>query len=418
MAKFVITLEENQQALLLKNVLGTVHKNLSDSDVVSFFFEPRHSTIEILCGNEQQSLNFHIPFADPQFRKNFSFSVPRQYLIESSKHKSAHTPLNIAVEKMPEHFVLDVMNIDKLREYIADTTYQPHIDLRQNLSTLPFQTVSKSQLQRILYEIKAHEPLNFVEHNHFDKTLKVQQGDVVQKYSLPNDLEFPISFTFNNFALENLTTTISQAKSNDIELLMHDNKVSFRCDDVLITHCLDGLDTFQQQHPQTFENELTMIVDIYTVKNEIDAYFKSYAEIQQANINYLLIHEKELTLCAYTDHNRNASQVTVHEIVGTDEAQLYLVDLAEFRKVKIKDLTSAEQMKIAVLKSPSGERKLAFYHYRSPIHPYATIKLGSMPHELPTILAAKSRLKAKQQESKASKAKSAQQSDMFGFEDL
>ena len=57
MAKFVITLEENQQALLLKNVLGTVHKNLSDSDVVSFFFEPKHSTIEILCGNEQQSLN-------------------------------------------------------------------------------------------------------------------------------------------------------------------------------------------------------------------------------------------------------------------------------------------------------------------------------------------------------------------------
>lgn len=417
MAKFVITLEENQQALLLKNVLGTVHKNLSDSDVVSFFFEPKHSTIEILCGNEQQSLNFHIPFSDPQFRKNFSFSVPRQYLIESSKHKSAHTPLSIAVDKMPEHFILDVMNIDKLREFIADTTYQPHIDLRQNLSILPFQTVKKAQLQRILYEINSHEPLNFVEYNHFDNTLKVLQGEVVQNFSLTNDLEFPFSFTFNNIALENLTTTISQAKSNDIELLMHDNKVSFRCDDVLITHCLDGLDAFQQQHAQTFENELTMIVDIYTVKNEIDAYFKSYAEIQQANINYLLIHEKELTLCAYTDHNRNASQVTVHEIVGKDEAQLYLVDLAEFRKVKIKDLTSAEQMKIAVLKSPSGERKLAFYHYRSPIHPYATIKLGSMPHELPAILAAKSRLKAKQQASKASNA-SAQQSDMFGFEDL
>ena len=119
MAKFVITFEENQQALLLKNVLGTVHKNLSDSDVVSFFFEPKHSTVEIILGNELQALNFYIPFADPQFRKPFSFSVPRQYLIESSKHKSAHAPLCVAVEKMPEHFVLDIMNIDKLREFIA-----------------------------------------------------------------------------------------------------------------------------------------------------------------------------------------------------------------------------------------------------------------------------------------------------------
>ena len=418
MAKSFIAFDENQQTLLLENVLGSVHKNLSDTDVVSFFFEPKQSTVEIILGNEHQALNFYVPFTDPQFRKSFSFSVPRQYLIESNKHKSKHEPLCISVEKMPEHFVLDVMNIDKLREYIADTTYQPHLDLRQKLGTLPFQKVRKSQLQRLLYELNQYELLNFVEHNHLSKTLKIQHGDTVENYSLPNDLNLPVSFTLNKTALKNIKSAVTQAKSDNIELLMHDNQVSFRCDDVLITHALDGLETFQQKYAQSTDKELTLIVDIYMVKKEIDAYFKNYAEIKQANINYLLIHDKELTLCAYTDHNRNASQVPVHDITGTDKSQLYLVDLSEFRDVEIKDLTNAQQMQIAVLKDASGERKLAFYQRLTPHHPYATIKLESIPHELPTILAAKSRLKAKQQESKASKAKSAQQSDMFGFKDL
>lgn len=61
MAKSFIAFDENQQTLLLENVLGSVHKNLSDTDVVSFFFEPKQSTVEIILGNEHQALNFYVP---------------------------------------------------------------------------------------------------------------------------------------------------------------------------------------------------------------------------------------------------------------------------------------------------------------------------------------------------------------------
>jgi hypothetical protein len=185
-----------------------------------------------------------------------------------------------------------------------------------------------------------------------------------------------------------------------------------------MTNSLVGVDSFKQREAQKYEAELTMVIDFYSFKKEIDAYLKYYRDIKLANTNYLLVDNKELTVCAYTERYHHASPVSVHDISGTDETRLYQIDLSEIKNVLITDLSSADKMKVKVLKNELGERKLGFYNTRNPHHPYASIKVDALPHELPVILAAKQRLQVKEKTNKARTAHETMNEDLFGFDDI
>lgn len=417
MEKFDLTIEYENEIRLLKKEQQNNHRRLSENDVITLFFEPKEAQLDIFVGDDFQSQQFSQALTDCPFRKPFSFSLPRKYLIESSRHRESGMPLCLSIEKERDHYLVDVMYIDRLREYIADTTLAAHIELRNKLREMPFQSVKKSQLERLLHEVNTHEPLNFVEHRHLENCFKIQRGESIEYYAIPSDVTFPISFTLNETALDHLKTATNLATSDTVELLMHDNQFSFRSNNSLLTYSLNGLDAFQQRQPQPYSAELSMIIDIFQFKKEIDNNEK-HDEIRESNINYLLIHEQGLTICAYTDHNHHARNIQVHQINDVDEAKLYLVDLSELRKVRIKDLTTADRMKIAVLKNDSGERNLAFYHARDPHHPYTMVKLEFLPSELPTMLSAKSRLQAKPGKNKQQKEKDTKQQDLFGYDNL
>lgn len=417
MENYALTIEYENEIRLLKKEKKNNHRYLSENDVITFFFEPKTSTVDIFVGDDFQSQQFSQSLTDFPFRKPFSFSLPRKYLIEASRHRKSGIPLCLYIEKESDHYLVDVMYIDRLREYLADTTLAAHIELRNKLREMPFQTVKKSQLEKLLHEVNTHEPLNFVEHRHLENCFKIQRGESIEYYAIPSDVIFPISFTLNETALDHLKTATKLAKTDTVELLMHDNQFSFRSDNILLTYQLDGLDAFQQRQPQPLTTELSMVIDIFQFKEEIDDNDK-YDEIRASNINYLLVHEQKLTICAYTDHSHHALEVQVHQINDADEAKLYLVDLSEIKKLRIKDLTTANQMKISVVKNDIGERNLAFYHARDPHHPYAMVKLEYLPSELPTMLSAKARLQAKPQKNEEQKEKVMKQQDMFGYDNL
>ncbi len=418
--EFFITIDRDQLQPLLKSIESANLRSRGEWDCVSFFIEPSksQSLVDIIVGNENQVQQSTLSIDNVPFRKAFSFSVPAPYLLECSRQKKPGESLTLSVSKENERYTIDVTEIEKLRECVSNPPSKEHEKYREKMKNLSFISVQKTKLDRLLYEIDNYAPLNFVEVKSDNNELKIQRKEIVEYYALPEQVSFPFDLTLNTTSLSDLKMLSQKTNAKNIEIIMHDEEVSFRAGDIVITNSLVGVDSFKQREAQKHEAELTMVIDFYSFKKEIDAYLKYYRDIKLANTNYLLVDNKELTVCAYTERYHHASPVSVHDISGTDETRLYQIDLSEIKNVLITDLSGADKMKVKVLKNELGERKLGFYNTRNPHHPYASIKVDSLPHELPVILAAKQRLQIKEKTNKARTAHETMNEDLFGFDDI
>jgi len=56
--------------------------------------------------------------------------------------------------------------------------------------------------------------------------------------------------------------------------------------------------------------------------------------------------------------------------IGCDKPMLYSINLSQLTKVKIKDITSADHMKIAALVNGQGDLKLGFYRIARKTSPF------------------------------------------------
>lgn len=417
--EFFITIVRDQLQPLLKSI-ESANLRSRDWDCVSFFIEPSKDQpfVDIIVGNENQVQQSRLPVKDIPFRKAVSFSVPAPYLLECSRQKKPGESLTLSILKENERYTIDVTEIEKLRECVSNSPSQEHEKYREKMKDLSFESVKKTTLDRLLHEIDNYAPLNFVEVKSNENALKIQREETVDCHALPEQVSFPFDLTLNTNSLSDLKILSQTTDAKNIEMIMHDEAVSFRAGGIVITNSLIGVDSFKQREAQLYEAELTMVIDFYSFKKEIDAYLKYYRDIKISNTNYLLVDHKELTVCAYTERYHHASPVSVHNISGTDETRLYQIDLSEIKNVLITDLRSANKMKVKVLKNKEGERKLGFYNNKNPHHPYACIKVDALPHELPVILAAKQRLQSKEKTNKTRAAHEATPGDLFDFDDI
>ena len=117
MENYALTIEYENEIRLLKKEKKNNHRYLSENDVITFFFEPKTSTVDIFVGDDFQSQQFSQSLTDFPFRKPFSFSLPRKYLIEASRHRKSGIPLCLSIEKESDHYLVDVMYIDSLRVF-------------------------------------------------------------------------------------------------------------------------------------------------------------------------------------------------------------------------------------------------------------------------------------------------------------
>ncbi|MDN3700427.1 hypothetical protein QWY96_05185 [Vibrio artabrorum] len=94
----------------------------------------------------------------------------------------------------------------------------------------------------------------------------------------------------------------------------------------------------------------------------------------------------------------------------TSQEQLYSVNLNALSNVRIKDITSADQVKMTVLRNAQGELKLGFHNDEDGKHPYYSVPLERALQLLPEL---KRLIEFSQLLSKKPK-----QNDLFGFDDV
>ncbi len=104
--------------------------------------------------------------------------------------------------------------------------------------------------------------------------------------------------------------------------------------------------------------------------------------------------------------------------IECDKPSLYSINLSQLNRVKIKDITSANQMKIAVLINEQGERKLGFYNDKDNTDPYQSVTdIEYASPKMALVLQSKAKLENMLQQQNDIEDED-HQNDLFGFEDV
>lgn len=200
---FYITMEIAIRERLIE-AAKWVNKLKNGQDCISFFVEPKQKNIIIVATHHDKKYLETIEFDPLTMRKPFSFAIPANYFIECNPQLDQTLPLVLKTQKTVNNCTVDLMGIDKLREYVTLSASQEHIDYRAMLSMLKINTVKKSTFDRLLYEINTYQPIEFVEVNAQQHEMKIQRDNNVVNYALPDSLGLSFNLALNNDAFKRL----------------------------------------------------------------------------------------------------------------------------------------------------------------------------------------------------------------------
>ncbi|MBS9902369.1 hypothetical protein R7Q40_22875 [Vibrio sp. 506] len=120
------------------------------------------------------------------------------------------------------------------------------------------------------------------------------------------------------------------------------------------------------------------------------------ALVKQANEALLLVSRDRVMLAGLTLETGENAFLNVKDIKHKHD-MVHRINLSELAKGPITDITSAKQIKLALLKNASeGVYKLGFYNDVKGEHPYAYVDdVAPAPDKLSLVLDAKNKLEAK-----------------------
>ena len=158
------------------------------------------------------------------------------------------------------------------------------------------------------------------------------------------------------------------------------------------------------------------MINTYTLKEEIEIY-RNMAIVKKANEALLYIDSTSVMLAGLTKEtggNRFLSTQHISKTLPT----VYRINLSALAKVKVKDVTTANQIKVQMLLGQDGKRKLSFYNEKDSTHPYESVDdIELAPEKMTKVLKAKKTLEEKIKKNGAGSG-GEQQGDLLGFADV
>ncbi len=267
------------------------------------------------------------------------------------------------------------------------TEHDEHINkIKQQM----YETVRVADIQRLLLEVDTHSPFQYIDINKDKKEMCVQNDNNQQIYGIPENIPVALSLGLTQKAAHSLEARCEQTKDESIEIAIHGEGITFKTSDMDMTISLAGIEEFYKNKPKKFNEVVSMTVDIYRFKDEIEEYYDNYPKIRRANQSHLLIEPTQLYIANTIAPYKLGSPVKAKRIT-TNENQLYLIHLKDIEAIRVKDLTTARELHIAILKGPEEEYKLGFYKQGNLNYPYASVAIEPAPEAMEEVLAVKSK---------------------------
>ncbi|MBS9854698.1 hypothetical protein J4H58_07950 [Vibrio alginolyticus] len=260
-----------------------------------------------------------------------------------------------------------------------------------------------------------YRPFDAFELEKGKSSIRIERGGNIHPYLLPDEFVPNCNLLLNKESVDTLRHLCETTDSDEIQIYTDDECAIFSDGQRCFTSSLKSLREYQKKQEVAYHTEFRLVVDIHRFKEEIKSY-RAIALVKQANEALLLVSRDRVMLAGLTLETGENAFLNVKDIKHKHD-MVHRINLSELANVGITDITSAKQIKLALLKNASeGVYKLGFYNDVKGEHPYAYVDdVAPAPDKLSLVLDAKNKLEAKL-EGKVEDETA--QIDMVGYDDI
>lgn len=301
-----------------------------------------------------------------------------------------------------------------VRRWQCDSCCQEHLDYFTTIDTILYQSISANALKSLLDVAESHSPLEFFKIDKTNNEMKVQRDSDVSIFSLPSNLEAEIDLVTNQEGLKILEHVCEHNESGTIMINVDNEQLTVTDGQHCYSRSLASLTEFENKSKVNYETEVKCVVDISSLKTEIETYTR-VNQIKSNNISLLYIINNEAYISGFGFSSAGFNSLSALHISAKKNI-LYNINLKQLKDIPIKDITGMKSMVLRILKAPDGSRKLGFYNEHDRKRPY-----NSIPITLDTSsqnLNAMEKLRLVQLKKKKDQEKSYQQQDLIGFDEV
>ncbi|PNH94625.1 hypothetical protein [Vibrio diazotrophicus] len=281
----------------------------------------------------------------------------------------------------------------------------------------PTTTTSKALMERILYEAKDHLPFEFIELDKDNQYIRVQRQGEIEDKSLPNDLKLPLSLVLTPETTQQMTELCQITSGSEIEIAQQGEALTFKTPECTLTCSLAGVEEFYRKKPDPIVTLLYFIVNLFTLKGELEHCISKYNLIKKANEAFLYLSKDKAAIAFLTEPYEFVHPIHVFEVGSGDSKSGLLLRFSpkDLKDMKIKNSLEARKTRLNIFKTSRGELKLGVYYSLEDKLPYTTIAVEESDIHLKKVLAMIESIEENLGDKTFGSIE--QQSDLFGFGD-
>ncbi|GLS89022.1 hypothetical protein GCM10007916_00890 [Psychromonas marina] len=352
---------------------------------VSFIIDPKKNTLQLIGGHAPQYLHFTLPLAKNHQLKKRRFTVDGEYFSQIPTYAGKGNSMLLKLIDAQDSPNLMGISTDK-NEFLSCELApfcKAHKAFIQESVEYVYEDVRALEVSRLLHEVTPHAPVQFVAFDKENKEMRVQSDNNLELHDIPSDVPIPTSMVLTQAAADDLKTLCDDMGDNHIQIAQHGENITFKTDNITITHSLTGVDEFYKNEPKAYKLLGYMVMDINHLKKRVGHFHYKYSKIKQANQSHLLIEPTQLYFINFVKPYEFEIPIATDAISFT-ETQLYMLHLRDIIPIKIKDVTTSDKIKIAILKEigQESEYKLGFYKDITHKYPYASIAIDPAPDDM------------------------------------
>ncbi|WP_318480508.1 hypothetical protein [Photobacterium leiognathi] len=287
--------------------------------------------------------------------------------------ENEHIELEIDEHTSGDTYVIRYTHDQGVRRWKCDSACQEHLDYFTTIGNKSYQSISVNALAPILNVAESHRPLEFFKIDKTKSEITVQRDNDVSTFPLPDDLEEKVDLVANQEGLSVLKHVCGNTQSDSIMFSVDNEQLTVTDGQHCYSRSLASLTEFENKSKVDYETEVKCVVDISSLKTEIETYTR-VNQIKSNNLSLLYIIDNEAFLSGFgftveSFKSLSALSITAKKIL------LYNINLNQLLKVKLKNITDMKSMTLRILKAPDGSRKLGFYNEYDTERPYDSIPI-------------------------------------------
>lgn len=304
--------------------------------------------------------------------------------------------------------------MDSLTERQSRLYIQSELPLAEHLEFLEFtqnancHTLATDSARAMMEVAETYRPFDSLEIS--EKQIVIDRDNTLFPFDLPQGVKPDCYLLLNKEGVDQLDHLCRTTTDPMIKMHTDDDRAMFSDSKRTFTSSLLSLKDYAQKKTDTYQQELKLIVNIYTFKKEIESY-RNIALLKKANEALLYVDEDKIMLAGLIPETGENCFISTQEI-KIKHPSVYRINLSEVSKIKISGITDAKAIKLCMLKNNEGDYKLGFYNDRNNDYPYNSVyDVAPAPEKMAAALNAKTELEKQINDDGA-------QGDMFGFDDI